>query len=118
GREVIRQQAFPEELETSVVADAANSIVDWSQDNLRGATSAMSDATIIYGLDPMETLFVQEPWWIIAGVFALIAWRFSGVRLAVSVFACFLLLGMLGMWTFSMATLALVLISVAVTIAV
>jgi glycine betaine/proline transport system permease protein len=118
GREVVRQQEFPEALETSLVADAANSIVDWSQDNLRGATSAMSDATIIYGLDPLETLFVQEPWWIIAGVFALIAWRFSGVRLAVSVFACFLLLGMLGMWTFSMATLALVLISVAVTIAV
>jgi glycine betaine/proline transport system permease protein len=118
GREAIRQQEFPEALETSVVADTANTVVDWSQSNLRGATSALSDATIIYGLDPLESLFVQEPWWIIAGLFALIAWRFSGVRLAVMVFGCFLLLGMLGMWDFAMATLALVLISVAVTIAV
>jgi glycine betaine/proline transport system permease protein len=118
GREVIRQQEFPEALETSVVADAANSVVEWSQTNLRDVTTTLSDVTIIYGLDPLETVFVQEPWWIIAGLFALLAWRLSGWRLALTVFACFLVLGTLGMWDFAMATLALVLISVAVTIAV
>lgn len=118
GREVIRQQEYPRDLETSIVADVANAVVDWSQANMRDVTSALSDATIIYGLDPLETLFVQEPWWIVAGLFALVGWRLSGWRLGLTIFGCFGLIGVLGTWTFAMATLSLVLISVAFTVVV
>jgi glycine betaine/proline transport system permease protein len=117
GREVIRQQDFPEALQTSV-ATPANAIVDWSQTNLDGVTGALSDALIIYGLDPLEELFVGVPWWILAGAFALIALRVSGVRLAIGVSACLVALGLLGMWDFAMATLSQVMVAVLITVAV
>ena len=73
GREVLRQQEFPERFETPLVSDTANSVVDWSQTNLGDATGTLSDWTLIYALDPFETVFLEEPWWIIAGLFAAIA---------------------------------------------
>jgi glycine betaine/proline transport system permease protein len=118
GREVLRQQEFPEEFETSIVASTANDIVEWSQTNLGDATSAMSDATINVALDPLQDLFLEEPWWVVAGLFAALALAISGWRLAIGVFACFLAIGVLGMWEFAMATLTIVLVSVAVTLVV
>ena len=118
GREVLRQQEFPERFETPLVSDTANSVVDWSQTNLGDATGTLSDWTLIYALDPFETVFLEEPWWIIAGLFAAIAFALAGWRLAAGVFLCFLAIGMLGMWDFAMATLTLVLVAVIITIAV
>ena len=116
GREVLRQQAFPEEYETDLLARIANEIVAWSQETLGNAISALSDFLLLYVLDPIQRLFVEEPWWIVAGLFAALAWRLKGFRLAALVFACMVGLGLLGMWTFSMATLSLVLVSVALTL--
>ncbi len=118
GREVLRQQDFPEALETPVLSDVANEVVDWSQVTLGGATEAISDAILIWILDPLETLFLGVPWWVVGGLFAAFAWRLAGIRLAAGVFACFLGLGLLGTWDFSMATLSQVLVSVALTLIV
>ena len=115
GREVLRQQSFPEAWEFSV-ATPANAIVDWSQSNLGAITSAISDFVLIYLLDPIEELFTGVPWWMVAGTFALIGWRVSGVRLAVGSFASITALGLLGMWDLSMGTLAQVLVAVAITL--
>ncbi|MEX0753695.1 MAG: ABC transporter permease subunit [Actinomycetota bacterium] len=116
GREVLRQQVFPEALETSV-ATPANAIVEWSQTNLAGVTGAINDFLIIYVLDPLEALFVGVPWWMVAGAFALLAWRVSGIKLAIGCFACIAALGFLGMWDLSMGTLTQVLVAVAITAA-
>jgi glycine betaine/proline transport system permease protein len=116
GREVLRQQDFPEALTTSV-AVPANVVVEWSQANLDGLTSAVGDFIILYALDPIERLLVGVPWWMIAGAVALIAVRISGPRLALGMFACVTALGMLGMWDFAMGTLSQVLVAVAITIA-
>ncbi len=116
GREVLKQQEFPAAWEMSV-ATPANAIVDWCQANLGDITSAISDFVLIYLLDPIQNLFTGVPWWMIAGTFALIAWRVSGVRLAVGLFACVAAIGMLGMWDFAMGTLSSVLVAVAITIA-
>lgn len=115
GREVLRQQSFPESLESSV-ATPANAIVDWSQTNLGEFTSAIADFVLVYMLDPIQSLFVGVPWWMMAGAFALIGWRVSGWRLAVGSFACIAALGFLGMWDLSMGTLAQVLVAVAITL--
>jgi glycine betaine/proline transport system permease protein len=117
GREVLRQQVFPEQWETSV-ATPANAIVDWSQANLGDFTSAVSDLTLIYLLDPLEELLVGAPWWMVAGAFALIALRVSGVRLAIGVFVCVFAIGLLGTWDFAMGTLSQVLVAVVITVAV
>lgn len=115
GREVLRQQSFPEALEFSV-ATPANAIVSWSQENLGSITSAISDFVLIRLLDPLESLFVGVPWWMVAGAFALIGWRVSGVRLAIGSFACIAALGVLGMWDLSMGTLAQVIVAVVITL--
>lgn len=116
GRQVLRQQSFPEQLETDALANIANEIVDWTQRTLGGVISSISDFLLLYVLDPIERLFVGEPWWLVAGLVALIAWRLSGFRLAALCFACITGLGLLGMWEFSMATLSLVLVSVTITL--
>jgi glycine betaine/proline transport system permease protein len=116
GREVLRQQSFPEAWEFSV-ATPADAIVSWSQQNLTDLASAVSDFIIVRLLDPVELRLVGVPWWMIAGAFALIAWRVSGLRLAVGSFACILGLGLLGMWDLSMGTLAQVLVAVVITLA-
>jgi glycine betaine/proline transport system permease protein len=115
GRELLRQQAFPEAWEFSV-APVADAIVRWSQANLSGIASAVSDFVLIRLLDPLESLFVGVPWWMVAGAFGLIGWRVSGWRLAIGSFACIGALGLLGMWDLSMGTLAQVLVAVAITL--
>ncbi|MDH5225000.1 MAG: ABC transporter permease subunit [Actinomycetota bacterium] len=115
GREVLRQQTFPTGLEFSV-ATPANAIVEWLQANLGDATSAISDFVLLNLLDPVESLFVGVPWWMVAGSFALIGWRLSGRWLAVGSFTCIAALGVLGMWNLSMGTLAQVLVAVVITL--
>ena len=117
GREVLRQQEFPDAWDTDVVANIANDVIVWSQTNLQGFTSAVNDFLILYLLDPLERLLLEEPWWIVAGAFAVLAWRVATWRLALSVFVCFIGIGLLGTWEFSMITLSQVLVAVAVTVA-
>ena len=116
GRQVLRQQAFPEGLEFSL-ADPADSFVVWIQSTFGTITSAVSDFILIYMLDPIQDLFTGVPWWMVAGAFGLIGLRVSGVRLAIGEFCCIATLGLLGMWDLSMGTLSQVLVSVAITIA-
>jgi glycine betaine/proline transport system permease protein len=116
GREILRQQVYPEGLETSL-ATPANAIVEWFQANLNSVSGPVSDFMILYILDPIEELFLGVPWWMVAGAFALIALRLSGPRLALGMFACMTAIGLLGMWTFAMGTLTEVLVAVAITLA-
>jgi glycine betaine/proline transport system permease protein len=118
GREVLRQQDFPAGLETSLLATIANDVVAWSQRTLGGITSSLSDLVLLYLLDPLQRLLVGVPWWMVGLAFAITAWRLSGLRLALGVFACVTALGALGMWNFAMGTLSQVLVAVAITIAV
>jgi glycine betaine/proline transport system permease protein len=46
GREVLRQQEFPSGLDTDVVANIANDVIEWSQTHLQGFTSAVNDFLI------------------------------------------------------------------------
>ncbi|HEY6566979.1 MAG TPA: ABC transporter permease subunit [Actinomycetota bacterium] len=116
GRQVLRQQGFPEGLEFSL-ADPADAFVTWLQSTFGTITSAISDFILIYMLDPIQDLFTGVPWWMMAGAFALIGWKVSGVRLAIGEFCCIAGLGLLGMWDLSMGTLSQVLVSVVITIA-
>ncbi|MGB7804672.1 MAG: ABC transporter permease subunit [Actinomycetota bacterium] len=128
GREVLREQSFPDDrvisVETSTggeaigVAAPADAIVRWSQEHLSDLASSVSDFVLIRLLDPLETLLVGVPWWMVAGAFALVGWRVSGWRLAIGSFACITGLGLLGMWDLSMGTLAQVFVAVAITTAV
>jgi glycine betaine/proline transport system permease protein len=123
GREVLRQQDFPESLTWSVEAPT-EAAVRWSQANLSGLSEAVRDILLRFGLDPLRALLQGVPWWMVAGVAALLAWRVSGPRLAAAVVACIFLIGALEtsnpepMWNIAMDTLSQVLVAVAITIAI
>ncbi|HET7237337.1 MAG TPA: ABC transporter permease subunit, partial [Actinomycetota bacterium] len=111
GRYVLVQQDFPTSPRIDLVTPT-NEAVDWIQANLSGLTSAIGDFLILYCLDPIERLLLGVPWWMVAGGFALVAWRFSGWKLAAFSGLAFLGVGLLGMWEDGMVTLTLVAVTV------
>lgn len=117
GREVLRQQDFPAEWTTSI-APPANAVVDWSREYLTSFADAIATITLRFLLDPLRDLLLGLPWWMVAAFVGLVAWRVSGPRLAVGLFACVSAIGLLGTWNISMETLAPVLVAVAVTVAI
>jgi glycine betaine/proline transport system permease protein len=117
GRELLRQQDFPEALTTSVAAPA-NAVVEWSRDNLTGVADTITNVLLRYGLDPLRDLLLGVPWWMVAGAVGLIAWRVSGPRLGLGLFACVFAIGLIGTWDLSMETLAVVLVAVLVAITI
>ena len=118
GREVLRQQVWPENLTVSV-ATPANNALDWIQSTFSGVTNAISDWLIKFALDPLRNLLLGEPWWVIVGGTALLAWRLSRrASLAVFCGGCVLAIGVLGTWDLAMDTLSQVLVAVVLSIAI
>jgi len=118
GREVLRQQAWPESF-TFSVTDPANNALDWIQSTFSGVTNAISDVVIKFGLDPLRNLLLGLPWWMIVGGTALLAWRLSRrVTLAIFCGGCILAIGLLGTWELAMDTLSQVLVAVVLSIAI
>ena len=116
GREVLRQQDFPEAWTVSL-ADGTNSIVDWFTQTFGSITRWISDNVTIYMLDPLTKVLTETPWWMVCGGAALLAWQVSHRwRLAMMSFLCLAAIGVLGMWDIAMNTLAQV--SVAVVLSV
>ena len=116
GREVIRQQDFPSEWTTSVAAPT-ESVIEWSEDNLRPATSQLSDWIVVGFLDPIRDLLLGVPWWMVAGAAALLGWRASRrFSLVITAFVCLGAIGVLGMWDIAMDTLSQVLVAVVISV--
>ena len=92
--------------------------MEWSRDNLTGVADWISRFLLRWLLDPLQDLLVGVPWWMVAGAAAVIAWKVSGVRLAVFSFLCIFGIGLLGMWDLSMETLTQVLIAVLIAIVI
>jgi glycine betaine/proline transport system permease protein len=118
GREVLRQQSFPEEWTISV-AGPTNTAVEWVKDTFSGFTQTISDWLTLYALDPIRDLLIGEPWWLIAVGAAAAAYAASR-RWGLAVFcaACVLGLGVLGMWDLAMDTLSQVLVAVVIAVVI
>jgi glycine betaine/proline transport system permease protein len=112
GREVLRQQDFPE-VWTVSISEPVNRVVAWLTLHVSDVTGAMSDSMIRYGLDPLRDLLQGVPWWMVAGGAALVAWRVSRrPGLTALAFCCVAGVGVLGMWDISMDTLSQVVVAV------
>ncbi len=118
GREVLRQQDFPEEWTISV-AGPTNTAVDWIKETFSGFTQTFSDWLTLYALNPIRDLLQGEPWWLIAAGTAAAAFAASRRwQLAVSCALCVFLLGLLGMWNLAMDTLSQVIVAVVISIVI
>ena len=105
GREVVRQQSFPEGLSLDLVAPT-NAAVDWISGTFGGFTSGLSDFIVIFGLDPIRDLLTGVPWWMVVAAVAALAWRASSWRIAAFSAIAFVTIGTLGMWDDAMNTLS------------
>jgi glycine betaine/proline transport system permease protein len=112
GREVLRQQEFPEALTVSI-AEPVNEAVDWITQTFGSFTSWLSDALVLYALNPIRDLLVGVPWWMVCGFAAAIGWVAARRwTLPVMAFALIAAVGVIGLWDASMNTLSQVIVAV------
>ncbi len=105
-------------------AGPVDSLVDWVGKNLYQigeswvGTGPFSDFVTIYAVTPLREFFSSTLAWPVVVVGLIIAgWWFGGAGLAALSGACAMGLGLLGMWTLSMDTLAQVIVAVVLSIA-
>jgi glycine betaine/proline transport system permease protein len=116
---------FPAEGAASI-AGPTNDAVAWMRRNLVegvpliGGTGAISDFLIIRVLNPLRSLLLAIPWWVLIGATALLAWRKAGEKTAALTVACLTGIGFLGVWGHAMDTLSQVAVgtSIAVVLAI
>lgn len=73
-------------------------------------------ASIDWGLRRVENFLLWLPWPVIVGAIFLIAHKAGGLRLALIVSGCTLMMGLLGFWDRSMQTLSLMVVSVIISL--
>ncbi len=85
--------------------------VEWLVDNHRGFFQALK-WPIDQTLGGFEAGLKVLPPWVLIVLIGLVAWRFSGLRLALFSLVTMILIGLLGLWNDAMTTLAMVLSAV------
>ncbi len=117
GRQVIRQQDFPAGL-TVTIRGTVDSATHAITRTLGGVTQWMTDSMIRFGLDPLRSLLLDTPWWLLCGLVGLAAWAVSKRwTLALLTFGCLMGVGVLGLWTDAMDTLSQVIVAVVSSVA-
>ncbi|MCB0183760.1 MAG: ABC transporter permease subunit [Caldilineaceae bacterium] len=111
-------RGFPEAWRFSI-REPVDIAVRWMRDNLYQigdlpiGTGPFSDWLIIYLLNPLRTLLLQQlPWPIVILAFSIIAYHAGGRRVALFTACSLFTLGILGLWEESMDTLSQVLVAV------
>jgi glycine betaine/proline transport system permease protein len=106
---------FPDAIAISL-SEPVNAIATWITDTFSPITVAIKNVLTTLILNPLETVLVTSPWWLVVGVTALIAWFVSGRRPAIVASICLGLIVLLGLWNHSMITLANVLLGTLLTL--
>ena len=116
GRQLLKQQDFPSSWTVSIETPV-NDALRWTTRTFGGATTAITNVTVKYALDPLKSLLTDLPWWMVSGFAALIGWRVSRRwGLPVLAFACVAAVGVLGMWDDAMNTLSQVVVAVTASV--
>ncbi|MFB7249322.1 ABC transporter permease [Microbacterium sp. NPDC056234] len=99
------------------IGEWVSSVVDWVKDNLAGLLDVIS-FVVRFLVDGLTDILVGTPFPIMIAIFALIAWLVRSWQMAVGTVISFLLIVSMDLWELSMQTLALVLVSALVAIAI
>ena len=122
----LAQTGFPKAWRVPFYQPVDN-LVRWVRDNLYEfqlggvtvGTGPLSDAIIIYLLDPLDTLFqVWLAWPVIILLIALLGYAVSGWRLGLFSSGITLLIGFLGMWEPALVTLSQVVVAVGLALTI
>ena len=110
-------QTFPSDIELSF-SGPVNSVVDWLRSDASWLSGGLKDAVSYVVLNPVQTVFVQSPFWLTIAVIGGIALLVSGTRQAVVAAVAFLLMFAMGLWQDAMETLVQVLVATVLTFAI
>ncbi len=97
----------------SVVDD----LVTWLKVNVYWLTSGLGDIVTLWLLNPLRDMLTRIPWPVAFVAIGALAYRFGGWLLAIGGVIAALMIGLLGMWAFSMDTLSQVFVTLLVTAA-
>jgi len=121
GRQVLRQQIFPTGWTVSI-AGPVNTAVDWitrPDEAIGRITKHITDLGVNYALDPLRSLLLGLPWWMVCGGAAVAAWAASRrVGLAIASFLLIAAIGVFGVWDIAMDTLSQVIVAVILSVAI
>jgi len=98
------------------IAKRTSIISDWVQLNLSGWTNGFKDTTTSLLIDPLQTLFVESPWWLVALVLIGLAALLGDLKAVITTAACIAVLIGTGLWQDTMTTLGMVLVATVATI--
>ncbi len=118
GRQVLRQELFPTGW-TFSIAGSVNTAVDWITRVLGGVTNAITGFVVRFALDPLRSLLLGLPWWMVCAGAGLAAWSVSrSIGLGIVSFGLIAAIGVFGMWDVAMDTLSQVIIAVILSVAI
>ncbi len=92
-------------------------VVDWLTDNMKWLFDGIS-SVVNWVLDASFFILDKPPWVVIIVIFGAIAWWVAGYGVAIFTILGFGLIWLMGLWTLTMSTLALVVTSVAIALVV
>jgi glycine betaine/proline transport system permease protein len=113
----VAPRVWPEDWTLDLVAEV-NAAVRWAEDSWYPVTTFVKDFTSYALLNPLESLLISAPWWLVALAVLAVAWRVSGVRPALTALACLLAIALLGTWEHAMQTMTTVAVAVLVTLVI
>jgi glycine betaine/proline transport system permease protein len=89
----------------------ADSVARWAQTDLSTATEWIKNLFTFALLNPLQSLLVESPWWLVGAVAVTLGALIGGVRAALTAAACVGLIIGTGLWQDSMTTLAMTLVA-------
>src|ERR687891_333785 len=122
---------YPDEFETSTTVYTAtieNTLLGWIQDVLDyvqdpdqflfGITEPVGNFMLEYMLEPLRTVLMETPWFLVLAGLTAIAFVLSGLRPAITAFVMLAVIGIMGVWDPAMDTASQVLVGTALAVAV
>jgi len=118
GRQVLRQQEFPDGLVVSI-AGPVDRLDKTVIDSIGGFTRSLSDEANRRALTPLRELLLALPWWMVCLGAAVAA--FAAAKrwtLALLSFLCIAVIGVVGQWDNAMDTFSQVIVGVVLSVAI
>nr|WP_269809978.1 ABC transporter permease subunit [Kineosporia rhizophila] len=107
---------FPSEINIGDdIARLSGDFAEWVTSTFSDFTGWLKDTATTLLLDPLQTLLVESPWWLVAALLLALAFLLGNLRVTVVTAFCVAGLVLSGLWQDSMTTLAATLLATAAT---
>jgi glycine betaine/proline transport system permease protein len=97
------------------IAKHSGNFAEWVTSTFSDVTGWLKDTVTSLLLDPLQTLLVESPWWLVAALLLALAYLLGNLRATVVTALCVAGLVLSGLWQDSMTTLAATLLAAVAT---